>query len=139
MKGRLRINATSPWNKMIEILFYFSMANGTGNELLKMMEKFPVDIRVRVFRNWKIFARELISPRTDSAVAVIFISQREELFDAVSIRDLLHEYRLILILPDEEEETISLGHHLRPNFLTFKKGNLQDLEIVLKKMLRLGS
>lgn len=127
----------APESCVMEILFYYSMANGTGNELLQMMEKLTSHVRVRVFRNWKIFSEELMSPRTDSAVAVVLISQKEELLDAVSVRALIHEYRLILILPDREEQTVSLGHSLRPNFMAYKTGNLRELEIVLKKMLHL--
>ncbi len=132
------VDEISPESREMEILFYYSMADRTGNKMLQMMEKLTDQVRVRVFRNWKIFSEELMSPRGDSAVAVVLISRREELLDAVSIRDLIHEYRLVLILPDKEEGTVSLGHSLRPNFMTYRMEDLRELEIVLKKMLHLG-
>lgn len=121
----------------MEVLIYFSSETGTGAQLEKIMKKFTADVQLRVFRNWMIFVNKLMSPKINRVIVVIVISQREELLDAISIRDLIHEYRLILILPDEEEETISLGHSLRPNFMTYKMGNLHELEIVLKKMLHI--
>lgn len=124
---------------MMEILFYFSATNDTGDELKSIMEKLTPPVAFRVFRNWEIFSKVLMRPKEKETVVVVLISQREELLDAVSIRDLIHEYRLILILPDKEEQTVSLGHSLRPNFMTYKNGNLHQLEVVLKKMLRLES
>jgi len=118
------------------ILFYFSSEDGTGEMLQRIMTRFTAAAEVKVFRNWGIFVKNLMKPRVNTAIAVILLSQREELLDAVSVRDLIHEYKLILILPDKEEETISLAHSLRPNFMTYKMGNLHELEIVLKKMLR---
>lgn len=119
----------------MEILIYFSTGDGTGAKLQRIMDKFTAEAQVKFFRNWGVFVKNLMRPGADTAIAVILLSQREELLDAVSIRDLIHEYKLILILPDREEETISLGHTLRPNFMTYKMGDLRELEIVLQKML----
>jgi len=127
-----------PESREMEILFYYSMADETAARLERDMEKLASSVRIYVLRNWKAFVEELMNPRKNSAIAVIFISNREELLDAVAIRDRIHEYRLILILPDKEEETISLGHSLRPNFITYKTGDLRELEIVLDKMLHTG-
>jgi hypothetical protein len=121
----------------MEILFYYSLADETGKDILQMMENMSNQVRVRLFRNWKIFSEELKGPRTEKTIAVVLISQREELLNVVSIRDLIHEFRLVLILPDSDENTVSLGHSLRPNFIAYRMGDLRELEIVLKKMLRL--
>jgi len=122
----------------MEILFFYSMDSGSGDKLREIMEKISPVIPVYIFRDWNIFSRELMRPREGTPIAVILLSRREELLDAVSIRDIIHEYRLVLILPDREEGTVSLGHTLRPNFMTYKKGNLRELESVLKKMLHVG-
>jgi len=133
----MRVEKISPQSREMEILFYYSQADGEGNKMLRMMEQLAGQVRVRVLRNWKIFSEELLKPHLDAAVAVVLISRREELLDAVSMRDLIHEYRLVLILPDRGEDTVSLGHSLRPNFMTYRMGDLRELEIVLKKMLHL--
>jgi len=121
----------------MRILFYYSKANDIGHELLEIMEKLDDQIRIKTYRDWNIFTEDLMEPRSDDPITILLISQKEELLNAVSIRERIHEYRLMLILPDNDEETISLGHSLRPNFIAYDRGNLQDIEIVLKKMLHL--
>ena len=121
----------------MQILFYYSKANDTGDKLLMMLEKLDDQIRINIYRDWKIFTEELMEPKFDHPIMIVMISRKEELFNAISIRDRIHEYRLMLILPDDDEETVSLGHSLRPNFITYDRGDLGDIEIVLKKMLHL--
>ena len=129
------MDISSSESYQIEILIYFSTEDGTGAQLQKIMKQFVSEVQVRIFRNWKVFVNKLMSPKIKRVIVVVVLSQREELLDALSIRDIFHEYKLILILPDQEEETISLGHSLRPNFMTHKMGNFQQLEMVLEKML----
>jgi hypothetical protein len=44
--------------------------------------------------------------------------------------------RLVLVLPDEEDETIALAHGLRPRFVTYADGDYSELREVLQKMLK---
>ncbi|MGA2735036.1 MAG: hypothetical protein ABSG35_20860, partial [Syntrophobacteraceae bacterium] len=50
-------------------------------------------------------------------------------------RDFLTSVRVILVLPDCEQETISKGHYLKPRFLT-TDWNSEEVIAVLAKMLR---
>ncbi|MCD6199973.1 MAG: hypothetical protein J7K15_15635, partial [Deltaproteobacteria bacterium] len=52
-----------------------------------------------------------------------------------SVRDLIWDLRLILILPDREAGTIAKGHILRPRFLTYLDSDFTEVAAVLKKML----
>ena len=61
---------------------------------------------------------------------------REDLVDLLSIRNLLDDLRVILLLPNREKETINKGHTLRPRFLTYADSNLLNVAAVLSKMLR---
>lgn len=122
----------------MKILFYYTKANETGHKLLEMLERLDDQIRINTYRDWKIFKEELMEPKFDNPIMIVLISRKEELLDALSIRDRIHEYRLMLILPDDDEGTVSLSHNLRPNFITYDKGDLRDINIVLKKMLHIG-
>jgi len=46
--------------------------------------------------------------------------------------------RIILILPDEDNETITMGHTLFPRFSTYADSDFKDVAAVLKKMIRQG-
>ena len=80
-------------------------------------------------------AQRLRRPSYHIGIAVLLISGREELWDVLSIRHLLDNVKVILILPDRKNETIELGHKLRPRFLSYADSDLKDVAAVLKKML----
>jgi hypothetical protein len=122
----------------MEILYYFSTTDGSGGAVRSLLESFAPRVRLQVFRSWEPFAKELLRPRERETLVVLLISRKEELLDAVSLRDLIHEYKSVLVLPDMEEGTVSLGHSLRPSFMTEKGGDFHELESVLKKMLHNG-
>jgi len=121
----------------MQILFYCSKADTTDHELYEMMKNIDDQIHIKTYRVWNIFREELIGPRSSDSLTIVLILNKEELLDAVSMRDYIHEFRSILILPDNDDETVSLGHSLRPNFIAYDRGDLQNIVIVLKKMFRL--
>jgi hypothetical protein len=44
------------------------------------------------------------------------------------------DVRIILVLPDTEEQTIAMAHRLRPRFLTYIDSNIAALGTVVSKM-----
>ncbi len=70
-------------------------------------------------------------------IAVLFISDRLELEKIVSFAEVLHDVKTILVLPDREPDTISIGHTLYPRFIGYADSDLQDVAAVLDKMLGL--
>jgi hypothetical protein len=81
-------------------------------------------------------SRRLRQPRHNLAVAVLVAASRQELLELLSIRDLLDGIRIILVLPDRQDDTIAKGHRLYPRFLTFADSDFLDVAAVLSKMLR---
>jgi hypothetical protein len=67
-------------------------------------------------------------------IAILFPSNPEELNNLLEVRHLMHNTRIILVLPDEQVRTISDGHLLRPRFITTAGGNLNDVAAVAQKM-----
>jgi len=53
----------------------------------------------------------------------------------VEYQEWLWDHRLILVLPDDDMETISLGHALRPRFVTYAESDFIDISAVLGKIL----
>lgn len=60
---------------------------------------------------------------------------REDLLRLVSLRDLLEGLRVVLLIPDREEETVSLSHRLRPRFLGNSDNDFSVTISVLQKMM----
>ena len=70
-----------------------------------------------------------------ATVAVLFAADRQELAKLYSTRYLLEGFRIILVLPDANPETVSAGHRLRPRYVSYIDGGFEDVVAVLKKMM----
>jgi hypothetical protein len=68
-------------------------------------------------------------------VAILLASSKEELLDLLSLRDLLWDIKLILILPDSTPGSIAQGHLLRPRFLSDCGSDFVDVAAVLNLMI----
>ncbi len=123
----------------MNLIFYANGKNGAGERLRVLIEAQIPKRRIKIYRTIKGLSRRLRRPRYDVAITVLFASGREDLQDLFSIRDLLWDLRIILILPDGEADTIAKGHKLFPRFLSYADGNFEDVAAVLEKMLKLVS
>jgi hypothetical protein len=68
-------------------------------------------------------------------VAVLYMATSEELEKLQSYTIFLSALTLILVLPDETERTVSMGHLLRPRFIDFAGGSCRQVGAVLEKIL----
>lgn len=120
----------------MNLLFYANGRNGAGERLRELIEAQIPKRRIKIYRTLKGLSHRLRRPRYDVAITVLFAGSRKELQDLFSIRALLWNLRIILILPDGEADTIAKGHKLFPRFLSYADGNFMDVAAVLKKMLK---
>ena len=67
-------------------------------------------------------------------VLILIPARREQLEQLLTIKELLQDFRLILILPDSAEETVTRGHLLMPRFLTFTDNDMAEVHHVLGRM-----
>ncbi len=88
-----------------------------------------------VYRTIDDLSQGLRQPGKDSGVAILFVSNQGDLENILSIRHLFQNIRIILLLPSEETEIITLAHRLRPRFLTNSNTDLAEIMAVLNKML----
>lgn len=90
---------------------------------------------VEVYRSIEELVHGLHRFYDRDTIVILRAGDREELLRIVSLRNLLQGLRVIILLPDREEETISLAHRLRPRFLGNSEDDLSDTLSVLRKML----
>lgn len=77
----------------------------------------------------------LCHPSFERAVVVLLARNHANLSEILTIRALLDDNRVILILPDRSEATISQGHKLHPRYLSYAGGDFKDVAAVLRKMI----
>lgn len=105
------------------------MAIGAG------LRGFVPDENLEVYRSIEELAQMLHRLYDYNTIAILQARDREELLRIISLRELLQGMRVILLIPDQEEETISMAHSLRPRFLSTGKSGFSDIMNVLRKML----
>ncbi len=68
----------------------------------------------------------------EKIVAVIMVAERDELAALARRENTWGRLKTILVLPDRDPETVSLGHKLRPSYIAFSDGCFADVVTVLK-------
>ncbi|NVM22502.1 MAG: hypothetical protein HWN68_12065 [Desulfobacterales bacterium] len=121
----------------MNLIFYSRDTEAIGDQLQRVIESIETQAinEVELHRTIDSLSRRLRRPTYDVAVAVLLAATKEDLLDMLSIRDLIRNLRIILVLPDTEDATIAQGHSLRPRFLTYADSNFAEVAGVLNKML----
>jgi hypothetical protein len=119
----------------MNVIFYCADANDFSSRMLHNVSALVPGGKLIECGNHKELHRCLLKQGFDLFAAILVISSRKDLLDLLSIAELLHSVRVILILPDWEQETISKAHELKPRFLT-TDWNSEEVIAVLAKMLR---
>jgi hypothetical protein len=120
----------------MRVLFYAQSGDQAGDRLKQTLdETLPPDI-VETQRSLTGMVQRLRNNRADLEVVIMMPANRLELSGIFKILDELGDVRLVLVLPDEEDETIAMAHRLRPRFVTYTNGDYSELRQVLQKMLK---
>jgi hypothetical protein len=118
----------------MELLIYSSINDGAGERLLNVMRMLLPEKKFELCRSIEEFSKRLRQPIFNPTIAIILALSREELQEIISIRHLLEDAKIILIVPDTNPDTVAQGHTLRPRFLTSSETDFIDVAAVLKRM-----
>ncbi len=123
----------------MKLFVYSRKSDGAINRLQGQIESCMQGKIKETFNSVENLSRKLCRPNTTrkETIAVLFTIDGKDLVDLLSIRDLLDDIGIILILPDDKKETISAGHRLRPRYISYADGNFKDVAAVLRKMLEI--
>ncbi len=115
---------------------FFYAPDGVGERLQEAVEDlFP---ETQVYRAIKDLSKRFRHPLDNPTIAVLVARTTEDLGGILSIGDLLHDVRVLLVLPDMGSETVAKGHSLHPRFLSHIEGDLTEVAAVLEKMLKVS-
>jgi len=122
----------------VKILFYSSKRQAPGVSIGASLRTLVPDERVETYTSIEELANRLLHLVDHDAIVILQAGDRQELLRILSLRDVLQGVRVILLVPDREEETISLAHRLRPRFLANSESGFSDTMSVVQKMLGYG-
>jgi hypothetical protein len=73
-------------------------------------------------------------PLNHVSVIIAWIHKKNELENLFDLLPLIKTARVILVLPDRKQQTISIGIKLNPSFISYQDNNFEDIITVLKKI-----
>ena len=117
------------------VLFYTTQSDLAAEQLQSVIEMLVLKDKLEMYQTFDSLSRRLRRPGNDLDIAVLAAASGEDLLKILSLRDLLSDIRIILILPDGKPDTISKAHTLGPRFLTYPDSDVEELQSVLSKML----
>jgi len=117
------------------VIFYSAIYGGSGEQLLRIIESVVLKTDINIISNIDALSRALCQPRCSAAIAILLASSGKDFLDILSLKDLLLDHKIILVLPNSDPDTVSKGHILRPRFMSDCHGNFQEVAAVLKRMI----
>jgi hypothetical protein len=118
-------------------IIYYSAANDPSCERLQRVIEMNFSRNlIEPCRTMEALSHRLEQPIPGLLIVVILAASREELSRIVMLRELLLDRRIVLVLPDDEPETASWGHMLRPRFVTYRNSDYSDVSVVLGRMIK---
>ena len=120
------------------MIIFFSTSCGEAEErLLRVIETVVTARDIKTYRTIDSLSRGLRQRRNDDDIVILLASSKVELhyLNLVSLRHLLSDMKIIVILPDSNADTVAKGHILKPRFLSYCDGDFQDVAAVLSRMI----
>ena len=98
----------------MNVLFYIPETSEVSERIYEVVEMIASKTTTEIFTSIDDLSRRLRQPANSISIATLLVCNREDLFELTSIRDLLSELPVILILPDRKKNTTVMGHILAP-------------------------
>jgi hypothetical protein len=122
------------YEKQVSLIVYMSYGN-CNEKMWNFIQTQSWYGQVEIYYTLDKFYQRLTQSGSSNAVTVLFIACRHELENIVQYADLLCDQKIILVLPDRAQDTLSMGHALYPRYISYTDGDLQDVTSVLRKLI----
>ncbi len=118
-------------------LFFLMTGKDPGGErFLRDANPLVPPDAVEVYRDVASFADRLRRPKDPSCVVVILGPSDDDLKRIASLREFLKDSRILLVLDDQGEETISLAHRILPTYITYLDNGTAGVVSVIKQVMK---
>jgi hypothetical protein len=117
------------------VLYCSEEAERRGQKLQEVLDRDLPDMRLEVFTHLEELVMSLQRPEVDPAVVVLVIGSRMELDELLPLKPVLQNTRIILVLPDQARETLTLAEQLDPHYIKQPGDNFGELAYVVDEIL----
>ena len=87
-----------------------------------------------LFHTLEGLSLRLVQPAAGNPIVVLVAADRQELREFFSLARLLQRFRVVVVLPDRDPETLRLAYQLSPRFIGYLDSDLADAHAVIAQM-----
>jgi len=116
------------------IFAYLPRAPEEGHEFLNAVAPIVAEGRLEVYYDLQRFTARIRRPKDPSSVAIVWDPTQEDLRDIGAMRPLLEGMRTLLVLPDEDAETVVLAPKLLPAYIAYIDDGITEIVSVLERL-----
>ncbi|MCU0588805.1 MAG: hypothetical protein MUF52_11705 [Syntrophobacteraceae bacterium] len=121
----------------MNLAIYCGSRSAWPRQLESVIDEMGSMREVSVYRDLAELGRALHRPGKQLGLIVLHADSRKDLEDMLPLKGLLQDIRTVLVVPDLDAATVSLGHSLEPRILTRADGDRGELRAILYRMVRL--
>ncbi len=118
------------------VLYFSDEAEGPGRELQEVLYNDLPHIELEIFTGFDELVTGLKRPEAEPAVVVLVIADRGELEEFLPLRPSLEDASLILVLPEQSPETMSLGQQLEPYYIKYAEDDFVEVATIIDEILQ---
>jgi len=120
----------------LKALLYASAPGELASRLKSVLTEVIGEDRLAVFQDFQDLRRYFCTPRQadELTISVFAAADRKNLQQLASMRNIIADLRIILVLPDRNPKTIAEGHKLQPRFVAYKDSDFTEIGAVVRKM-----
>ncbi len=123
---------------IMNLFVYMPRPGPMGGRLLDEIVHLSVPGSMEVFSDIRNLAARMKLPKEPESVAIVHDPTHEDLQSLAALKDYLRGTRILLILPDQAEETIFLAHKLFPSFITYIDNGVSGVVSILRQLAKGG-
>jgi hypothetical protein len=122
----------------MKCIFYEKKSGIIAGQLIGLLKASAAENKTELYHSIKTLTQRLTRPVDGLAIMVLIAGDRKDLVSILAVQKLFGLIRIIIILPDREDESVKMGYTLKPRFLTYVNGDISEVHAVLRKMLELS-
>lgn len=118
------------------LLFYAPELDEDSQQIKSALEERLEETSLEVYQALEGLSSRLRRPVEDPAIAVLLVPGREDLLELLSLQSLLKRMRIMLVLGQGDQETLSVAHRFRPRYLGYKTDDAGTIPAVINTMVQ---
>lgn len=118
----------------MNLFFFLPKPGDCCHQLLKETARLVAKEEIEVVVDREVFMARMRRPKDPRSVALIWDPTEDDLREIASMRDLLAGVRVLLILRDQNRETIALAHKILPAYIAYVDDGIPGIVSVLERL-----